>query len=108
MRFVPQTMQLAILAAICLNLFPRTARADSPAAIQVISKGTNSGTYQAFPDICRLSSGELICVFYAGYAHVSLPNADSVRGGRICAVRSRDEGRSWTSPEILYDGPDDD
>ena len=40
---------------------------------KVISRGDAAGTYQAFPDICRLKSGELLCVFYGGYAHVSLP-----------------------------------
>jgi hypothetical protein len=74
----------------------------------IISKGENSGSYQAFPDVCRLSSGGLLCVFYAGYGHVSLPKKDWPRGGRICAIRSKDEGRSWSAPEILYDSPNDD
>jgi hypothetical protein len=77
-------------------------------APRVISRGENSGAYQAFPDICRLSDGQLLCVFYAGYAHVSLPNKEWPRGGRVCAVRSNDEGATWTAPEVLYDGPDDD
>jgi hypothetical protein len=57
--------------------------AAGEAAPRVISKGENSGTYQAFPDICRLRGGELLCVFYGGYGHISLPNKDWPRGGRI-------------------------
>lgn len=75
---------------------------------QVISRGPNAGTYQAFPDVCRRRNGELVAVFYAGYTHVSLPNAEYPKGGRICLVRSTDEGKTWTTPEIAYDGEDDD
>ena len=75
---------------------------------QRISRGEAAGSYQAFPDASRLRNGDILCVFYGGYGHVSLPNRDYPRGGRICMVRSSDEGRTWTQPEILYDSPDDD
>lgn len=75
---------------------------------RVISRGEAAGSYQAFTDVCRLQNGDLLCVFYAGYGHVSLPREDCPRGGRICSVRSRDEGRSWSAPQVLYDGPFDD
>src|SRR5690348_8983397 len=77
--------------------------ADLAIPPRVISKGEKAGTYQAFPDICRSKSGELFCVFYAGYAHVSLPSKEWPSGGRICAIRSADEGRNWSEPEIVYD-----
>jgi hypothetical protein len=79
-----------------------------PPAPRVISRGDAAGTYQAFPDICRLKNGDLLCVFYAGYGHVSSPRADCPNGGRICCVRSSDEGRTWSAPRILFDGPFDD
>jgi photosystem II stability/assembly factor-like uncharacterized protein len=67
-----------------------------------------AGTYQAFPDACRLRNGDIAVVFYAGYQHVSLPRSpDWPRGGRICLVRSRDEGRTWSAPEVIYDDPED-
>lgn len=69
----------------------------------VVSRGAAAGTYQAFPDACRLKNGTILCVFYAGYTHVSLPSAEWPKGGRICMVRSRDEGRTWTPPEVLFD-----
>ena len=31
----------------------------------VISRGAAAGTYQAFPDACRLKNGDTVCVFYA-------------------------------------------
>lgn len=70
---------------------------------RVISRGEAAGPYQAFPDACRLANGDIIAVFYAGYGHVSLPNDDWPKGGRICTVRSSDQGRTWTEPAILYD-----
>ena len=56
-----------------------------------------AGGYQAFPDVCRLKNGDLLCVFYAGYSHVSQPNEKLSKGGRICAVRSTDEGATWSA-----------
>ena len=67
-----------------------------------------AGGYEAFPDVCRLSDGRLMCVFYAGYGHVALPNEQLPKGGRVSYCLSSDEGRTWTDAEILYDGPDDD
>ncbi|QDT73111.1 BNR/Asp-box repeat protein [Lacipirellula limnantheis] len=81
--------------------------ADSPKHA-VISRGEAAGPYQAFPDVCRLPNGDLACVFYAGYGHVSLPTAEWPRGGRICVVESSDEGRTWSEPRVLFDGPQDD
>ena len=87
-------------------LEPVAASAGKPH--QIISRGPASGTYQAFTDICRLKNGDLLCVFYAGYGHVSLPRDNWPKGGRICSVRSRDEGRTWSAPQVLFDGPFDD
>lgn len=95
----------APVATLGAGLPPTDVSAASPL---VISRGAAAGVYQAFPDVCRLPNSDLLCVFYAGYGHVSLPKAEWPRGGRICSVRSRDEGRTWTAPEILHDGPFDD
>jgi sialidase-1 len=87
------------------------ARAAAPPTTQdmyqIISRGPASGTYQAFPDICRVKNGDLLCVFYAGYGHVSLEADDFPNGGRICMTRSSDDGHTWSQPAILFDDPDD-
>jgi hypothetical protein len=75
--------------------------------IYVCEDGGNGG-YEAFPDVCRLADGRLMCVFYDGWKHVSLPDESHPGGGRISAVYSSDEGVTWSAPSIVYDGPNDD
>jgi len=72
-----------------------------------ISGGDAAGTYQAFPDATRLKNGDIAAVFYAGYGHVSLAADDFPKGGRLCMVRSGDEGKSWSKPQVIYDDEDD-
>ncbi len=81
---------------------PKPLAQEAP-MYKIISRGPAAGVYQAFPDACRLAGGDILVVFYAGYAHVSLPNRKYPKGGRICMVRSRDEGRTWSQPQVLYD-----
>jgi sialidase-1 len=99
------------IVALCLlfplALFSQTNDLSKQIPYKVISRGRLTGTYQGFPDICRSKNGELLCVFYAGYSHISLPAPDFVKGGRICLVRSDDDGNSWGDPNILYDDAHD-
>lgn len=73
-----------------------------------ITDDAGAGGYEAFPDVTRLSNGDLFCVFYAGYGHVSAPNENLPKGGRVCWMRSRDNGRTWTQPKVLVDTDVDD
>jgi hypothetical protein len=82
--------------------------AAMPRDFVYVCRDAGAGGYEAFPDVCRLRDGRLVCVFYAGYGHVALPNEKLPKGGRICWATSNDEGRTWTAAEILFDGPDDD
>lgn len=96
------TNMRAILSLVCCCLLARELAAQ-PARIKTISRGGASGSYQAFPDLCRLANGDLLAVFYAGYTHISVPNAEYPKGGRICMVRSADEGITWSLPAVLFD-----
>jgi sialidase-1 len=75
---------------------------------KLISKGGSAGDYQAFADACRLKNGDIIAVFYSGDDHVTYPGEKYPKAGRICMVRTSDEGKTWTIPAVLYDGPNDD
>jgi hypothetical protein len=74
----------------------------------LVCEDAGAGGYEAFPDVCRLSDGRLMCVFYAGYGHVALPNEQLPKGGRISYCTSADEGRTWSPAAVLFDSPDDD
>ncbi|MBN1344086.1 MAG: exo-alpha-sialidase, partial [Phycisphaerae bacterium] len=67
-----------------------------------------AGAYEAFPDVCRMKDGRLMCVFYAGYGHVAMPNEKLPKGGRVSYCISADEGRTWSPAKTLFDGPYDD
>jgi Neuraminidase (sialidase) len=75
---------------------------------QIVCSGEAAGGYAAFPDVCRLPNGELFCVFYSGYGHVSTPNAQWPKGGRIMAVRSSDTGKTWSKLVVVIDTDLDD
>jgi sialidase-1 len=78
----------------------------SPPAI--ICQDAGAGGYEAFPDLVQLQNGDLICVFYAGYGHIALPNEALPNGARVCAVRSTDGGETWGPATTVVDTPYDD
>jgi Neuraminidase (sialidase) len=82
--------------------------ATASAQHQIVCPGEAAGGYAAFPDVCRLRNGDLFCVFYSGYGHVSTPNDRWPKGGRIMAVRSSDNGRTWGKPVVVLDTDQDD
>jgi hypothetical protein len=53
-----------------------------------------------FPTAAMLKSGEIVVVYYDSPDHVS-------PAGRISMVRSRDQGRTWSAPVVVVDGPSD-
>ncbi len=84
--------------------------------------------FVGWESVIRLSNGDLVCSFSAGYWHVSFPTPidikpdvlksyikggfpekiDAPTGGRALWCRSRDAGRTWTRPTTLVDTPGDD
>jgi hypothetical protein len=105
---------LSILAAVAaLAIGPKTAwsaETGQPAkpAWRVVCSDAGAGAYEAFPDVCRTKSGELLCVFYAGYGHVSDPRQNLPKGARIAMCRSLDNGQTWSPAEVVADTPIDD
>lgn len=104
------TLLIGLLFAPCASgeePTPEAATKESPSFVYVC-QDAGAGGYEAFPDVCRLSDGRLMAVFYAGYGHVALPNEQLPKGGRISYCTSSDEGKTWTKAETLFDGPHDD
>jgi hypothetical protein len=75
---------------------------------QIVCSGAAAGGYAAFPDVCRTKKGDLLCVFYSGYGHVSKPNEQWPNGGRVMAARSTDNGKTWGAPSVVADTVHDD
>src|SRR6516164_5798081 len=91
--------------ALAISLLVATA---ASAQHQIVCSGEAAGGYAAFPDICRVQNGDLCCVFYSGYGHVSTPNDKWPKGGRIMAVRSSDAGQTWSKSVVVMDTDQDD
>ncbi len=96
---------LATVSAVMTCVFLRPAIGED---FVRIPHDPNAGGYEAFPDVCRLSDGRLMAVFYAGHGHLSLPDDKWPNGGRVSYSVSNDEGFTWSVPRTLYDSPDDD
>jgi len=84
------------------DCFPNFSQNDTTDH-QIVSRGVAAGDYQAFPDACRLINGDIIIVFYAGEGHVTFASKNYPLCGRICMVRSSDEGKTWSDPVLVYD-----
>lgn len=96
-----------------LRLAGTAAELETPFTVRLapfltVCSDAGTGAYEAFPDVCMTHAGELLCVFYAGYGHVSVPNEALPMGARISMVRSTDGGKTWSAAETVVDTPIDD
>jgi len=108
-RVIACVVPTVIFVASLFAQAPSSVPANPQVSIdpKVISRGRAAHSYQAFPDACRLKNGDILAAFYAGYTHVSFATKDIPGGGRLCVVRSSDEGRTWSEPAVLFDDADD-
>ena len=96
----------ALKAATVTLLTSRVAQAESTdARFRVSSISTislQSDRYHGWPTLARRQNGELLVVCSGGRETHVCPF------GRVELIRSRDEGRTWTFPRTIVDGPTDD
>lgn len=111
-----RTTVLVILSHVVFVYFPAYAdgfinpsskTTTDTTGYKLISKGGEAGYYQAFPDATRLRNGDILVSFYSGDSHVTRASKKYPDAGRICFVRSTDEGRTWSVPKLLYDDTSD-
>lgn len=65
----------------------------------VVPRSGERGAF--FPTIERLANGHLVVVYYDSPDHITPL-------GRISMVRSTDEGKTWSAPQVIIDTPLDD
>lgn len=106
-RFVIRIVTLCGLLPTAAFIHVAQATEKRPTYV-VVCSDAGAGAYEAFPDVCRTANGELLCVFYAGFAHVSDPRPGLPKGARIVLCRSRDDGQTWSPAEVVVDTPIDD
>jgi sialidase-1 len=106
-RFLVKTLILAVSAIGTAYAQEANNNDITTLPYKVISQGGDAGEYQAFPDACRLKNGEIVAVFYTGATHVTGNTTQYPKAGRICMVRSPDEGKTWSTPVTIYDDMDD-
>jgi len=63
----------------------------------VIASG--GGDHLAFPDVTRLPDGQLLLVYRRGATHVDAT-------GKLMKQLGSADGRTWSTPEVLFDTPD--
>jgi sialidase-1 len=95
--------KIGIVACLVLASLGLSHRAGAVDFVTIPQDPTGGG-YQAWPDIARLQDGRLMCVFYNGNGHGSSPASV----GRVDYSISTNEGYTWSTPKVLYDGPHDD
>lgn len=93
----------AFLGGTLLSCNNQNVETEDKPLFQIISNGGDAAEYQAFTDATRLSNGDIAVVFYAGDGHVTYTSDSYPKAGRICLVRSSDEGKTWTLPETIFD-----
>ncbi len=99
-HFCRQSAWLAAGAAAGLRAATPPAPANRVHSLTIISREPQY--YHGWPTLARCREGQLLLVYSGGrQAHVC-------PFGRVELMRSHDQGRTWTWPEVLLDSPIDD
>ena len=94
------TRRAFLCTGIAAAQIARAATAPVLGASKVIS--TQPEYYHGWPTVALRRNGEILTVYSGGReAHIC-------PFGRVELIRSRDEGRTWTWPEVIMDSPIDD
>ncbi len=84
------------------GLLARAARAAGSAEVESIRTISLDDVYHGWPTLTRRKNGELLLVYSGGREGHVCPF------GRVELTRSHDDGRTWTWPQVIFDGPLDD
>ena len=86
---------LALSAGIVIGGLHGTTLPKNPRRATVVT----GGGY--FPVLIRLKNGDLMAVLRGGAPHIGVK-------GRLDIITSKDNGKTWSAPHTVVDGPEDD
>ena len=98
-------MKLPLLTALLLALIFAFPAAGAPPRATILETKTISwqpDLYHGWPTVVRRQNGELWLSWSGGRESHVCPF------GQVCAMTSRDDGKSWTFPRVLLDSASDD
>ena len=97
--FVAATSAAAAIAVLPKSRLFAAAPPSEVLETRVISQ--NGELYNGWPTVCRRANGQLVVTCSGGRESHVCPF------GRVEMMTSADEGKSWTYPRVLLDGPID-
>lgn len=103
----PRLTRRALLGAATslplVGLLSRSVGAAPSANVAAIDTiGLDAAAYHGWPTLLRRNNGALLLVYSGGREGHVCPF------GRVELLRSHDDGRTWTWPQTIFDGPLDD
>ena len=102
-RFSRRALLGAATTLPLLGLLPRSVWAGPSANVEAIETiSLDADFYHGWPTLLRRKNGELLLVYSGGREGHVCPF------GRVELLRSHDDGRTWTWPQTIFDGPLDD
>ncbi|MEZ6135687.1 MAG: sialidase family protein [Pirellulaceae bacterium] len=104
-QFIQSTTAVALAPLLTRAPKAFAQSADSMPTAEVIETqiiSNFSDAYHGWPTLMRRRNGELLVVCSGGRERHVCPF------GRVEMIRSRDDGRTWTFPQVVIDGPIDD
>ena len=104
-RLVPASLTILLTLTVVPAWGQSAPAADSAgiAAIAPITVFRDPSRYNSFPDIARLPDGRLLCVFRDASFPKQIRHIES--DARVVGCISKDDGRTWSKPEVIYDDP---
>ena len=99
-HFLRNTTTLGLAGSLGFNL--KLEAAPTPALLETKTISHLPNLYQGWPTLTRRSNGQLLVVCSGGREQHVCPF------GRVELQRSDDNGKTWTFPRTLLDGPIDD
>lgn len=97
-----QWLRCAGLACAATALAPRATRAATAQVESIVTVSQRNAAYHGWPTLARRANGQLLLIYSGGREGHVCPF------GQVELMRSDDDGRTWTWPQVVLDSAIDD